>query len=172
MDVSERGFRDWSRWELEEITQPVQIPRYLAFSTPPPKELAEPTRQRRRHLTNDDGDAIESKRYTYTVATNLFPSGANGFYHMKLNIKSLETLITFAAVLAVGFVVGRLSSLVPTQASKLAQSSTAQLDAKNVENAVGMRIPVLVEGTDETAFDYVATTGDGQAIAFFMGFKR
>ncbi len=42
-DISERGFRDWSRWELEEITEPVRIPRYLAYSTPPAQEPRDPT---------------------------------------------------------------------------------------------------------------------------------
>ena len=37
-DISERRFREWSRWKLEEIVDPVHVPRYLAFSTPIPQE--------------------------------------------------------------------------------------------------------------------------------------
>ena len=44
-DISERGFRDWSRWELEEISEPVRIPRFLEYSTAPPQEPDNPTRE-------------------------------------------------------------------------------------------------------------------------------
>ncbi|WP_145208236.1 hypothetical protein [Planctomycetes bacterium TBK1r] len=43
-DISEREFREWSRWDLTEITKPVQISRYLAFSTTLPEEPSNPTR--------------------------------------------------------------------------------------------------------------------------------
>jgi len=37
-DIDEHGFRDWSRWNVAEITEPVQLSRYLSFATPPPQE--------------------------------------------------------------------------------------------------------------------------------------
>lgn len=37
-DINETAFRDWSRWELSEIAEPVQISRYLASSKPSPQE--------------------------------------------------------------------------------------------------------------------------------------
>ena len=35
-DMEEDDFRDWSRWELKEISDPITVRRYLSFSSPPP----------------------------------------------------------------------------------------------------------------------------------------
>ena len=65
-DISEQGFRDWSRWELEEITEPVQIPRYLAYSTPLPKEPTDPTREEIEEL------ALEYSKRGVTIKNGLY----------------------------------------------------------------------------------------------------
>lgn len=65
-DISERGFRDWSRWELEEITEPVRIPRYLAYSTPPPQEPRDPT------IDEIEAFALEYSKRGATIKNGLY----------------------------------------------------------------------------------------------------
>lgn len=38
-DISERAFRDWSRWHVEEIDKPVAMLRYSAFASPVPEPV-------------------------------------------------------------------------------------------------------------------------------------
>lgn len=51
-DIDEAGFRDWSRWDVAEITAPVGLSRYLAFSTPPPPEPLNATEEEQTAFLN------------------------------------------------------------------------------------------------------------------------
>jgi len=65
-DISEHGFRDWSRWELEEIVEPVRIPRYLEYSTPPPQEPSDPTSE------EIEAFIMEQKNRSATIKSGLY----------------------------------------------------------------------------------------------------
>lgn len=65
-DIDEADFLKWSRWGGAEITEPVRLRRYLAFSTPPPPEPSSPT--------NDEmvAFAIEYGRRGVTIRDGLY----------------------------------------------------------------------------------------------------
>lgn len=65
-DIDEAGFLKWSRWDVDEITEPVRLSRYLAFSTPPPPEPSNPT--------NDEmvAFATEYSRRAVTISDGLY----------------------------------------------------------------------------------------------------
>ncbi len=65
-DISENRFREWSRWNLAEIVEPVQISRYLAFSTPRPQEVANPTGAEIEKF------ALEYSRRSVTIRSGLY----------------------------------------------------------------------------------------------------
>lgn len=65
-DISEQGFRDWSHWELEEISEPVGFSRYLTFSTPRPQEPDSPTRAEIEAL------ALEYSKRGVTIRNGLY----------------------------------------------------------------------------------------------------
>ena len=72
-DIDESGFRKWSRWDVAEITEPVGLSRYLAFSTPAPQEPANPTEEKQIAFTNayyNRGVTITDGLYYGNTQTN------------------------------------------------------------------------------------------------------
>jgi hypothetical protein len=65
-DISESGFRDWSRWDVTEIEEPVGLSRYLAFSTPSPIEPQNPTTEQMEAF------ALEYSRRSVTIHNGLY----------------------------------------------------------------------------------------------------
>ncbi|MEZ6138749.1 MAG: hypothetical protein R3C53_28010 [Pirellulaceae bacterium] len=65
-DISESGFRDWSRWDVTEIQEPVGLSRYLAFSTPRPVEPPNPTPEQMKAF------ALEYSRRGVTIRDGLY----------------------------------------------------------------------------------------------------
>ncbi len=53
-DIDESEFRKWSRWDITEITEPVQMSRYLAFSKPRPQEPVNPTEEEQIAFTSEN----------------------------------------------------------------------------------------------------------------------
>ena len=90
---------------------------------------------------------------------------------MKLN--HIYHVLAGVALLATGVTLGRLSKTeLNTQPVVLAKSTNTTSFA--VKSAKGERIPIHVEGTDVTAFDYVVTipSENNKTFSFYMGFTR
>jgi hypothetical protein len=65
-DIDEAGFREWAWWELAEISEPVRLSRYLAFSTPHPVEPTNPTKE------EWEAFAVENDRRGITIVDGLY----------------------------------------------------------------------------------------------------
>ena len=93
---------------------------------------------------------------------------------MKLN--HIYHVLAGVALLATGVALGRLSKTeLNAQPTVLAKSTSTTSFAVN--SAKGERIPVPIEGTNLTAFDYRVTVPsennkDSQTFSFYMGFTR
>lgn len=93
---------------------------------------------------------------------------------MKLN--RIYHVLAGVALLATGVALGRLSKTeLNAQPTVLAKSTNTTSFAVN--SAKGERIPVPIEGTHLTAFDYrmivpSENNKDSQTFSFYMGFTR
>lgn len=65
-DIDEESFRQWARWDIAEIEEPVGLSRYLRFSTPRPQEPPNPTQQQLEKL------AQEYSRRGVTIRNGLY----------------------------------------------------------------------------------------------------
>lgn len=65
-DIDEAGFRQWASWEVAEISEPVRLARYLAFSSPRPVEPANPTKE------EWEAFAVENGRRGITIVDGLY----------------------------------------------------------------------------------------------------
>lgn len=69
-DISEEAFREWSKWNVEEIEEPVTITRYSRFAT----KIAEPPQ-----------NASEEERETFVrAASSQFTKIDDGLYYAHL----------------------------------------------------------------------------------------